>query len=128
MNFKYVWTLVCCVVALSIAGMAHATSTIEVEWTFSAEDQAGITMFRIYDMNNQVVVDNIPAAARIASFETSDICNSWYLKAIAGGEENEVPSDHSTAAPWCPEPPETPITPVPGTFHITGSVTINPAQ
>jgi len=97
-------------------------ATIEVSWTYTPEQQAKINKFRIYDQDHSVVVDDIPAADRTATFDTVDECRGWYIVSAAGSGEKEIESDPSNIIGWCPPAPEKP--PVPAVFSVSGTLHI----
>ncbi len=95
-------------------------ATINGIWTYTADDQANIDTFRIYDHQHMVVVNDIPAADRTAVIDTADQCGSWYIVAVAGEGDQEVESGPSTIATWCPPDQDPP--PTPGVFSVSGTI------
>ncbi|RLI66355.1 MAG: hypothetical protein DRO67_01225 [Candidatus Asgardarchaeum californiense] len=127
---RVVWLCVVMMISVSILfGVSIAnSSTIEVQWTVGTGE---FTFFRIYDMNNSIVADNISSDARSYTIETIDACNSWYMVSVLQMPDDRlIESDRSNAAPWCPEPPTDPVPPTPGTLQITftGTGTVTPVQ
>ena len=125
---RVIWFCAAMMISLSILlGISAANAaTIEVQWVNGIGDY---TFSRIYDMNNNIIGDNISADAQSFSFETVDACNSWYMTHVLQmSDDRLIEGDRSNAVPWCPDAPVDPVPPTPGTFSITitGTGTINP--
>lgn len=116
--------------SMMLVNYALADSTIEVSWGLDTAQEAEIDFFRIYDMNNDIIADDISKSLRAYDFITADACNSWYMVSVKDYGDGNVESDRTNAAPWCPEAPPSPQPPAPtmGTFTISGSVTITPNE
>ena len=127
MNYRQkILMIAVCFAAFSVMGLAFLllqvadAATINVSWTYTAEQQAKINKFRIYDQDHVVIVDDIPAADRTAAFDTEDECRGWYIVSAAGAGEKEIESDPSNIIGWCPPAPEKP--PVPAVFSVSGTL------
>lgn len=97
-------------------------ATIECTWGFSVEDQDGMTFFRVFDQNNNVVKDNVPADARSVQYVTTDTMGSCRVDAVLVYEDRELLSDVGNSAVWAEKPPVDPV--VPKTYSITATVTL----
>jgi len=100
MTFKtwLIMAVLCILLIFMITSIVRA-ETISTQWTYDVAQEASITGFRIYDKDNNIVVDNIPAADRTASFEAGEVCSSWYITAVNVSNE----SKNSNIISWCPE-------------------------
>ena len=101
---------------------AATAATIDCTWGFSIEDQDGMTFFRVFDQNNNVVADNVPADARSAQYTTTDKKGSCRVDAVLVYGERELLSEVSNSAVWAEDPPIDPT--VPKTYSITATVTV----
>lgn len=104
-----------------LVGAAKA-ATIECTWGFSVEDQDSMSFFRVFDQNNNIVVDNVPADARSAQYSTTDKKGSCRVDAVLVYNEGELVSDVGNSAVWVEPPAPVPV--VPKTYSITATVTV----
>ncbi len=94
---------------------------MEASCTFTPEVQEGITFFRVFDKDNVVVVDNIPAADRTVTFEVENVCNGWHFAAVLVYGDREILTNRISSDVWCPKDP---VVPAACTFSITGTMVI----
>jgi hypothetical protein len=108
--------------------LAYAADTVTTSWSYTEEEQATITEFRIYNGDHNLVVGEIPVTAREQVFDAPAVCTGYYIVAYKAGytqedgtEVPEVESDPSNIVAYCPEAD---TIPAPLTFNVVGTVTL----
>jgi len=96
-------------ILLLLAPALASAGDITFIWQPSNDNVLG---YRLYNGDHNVVVDAIPADQHTVTTTAPDKCTSYYLTAY----NDEVESDPSTIAAYCPPPP---TLAVPGKFIIT---------